>query len=101
MFKKGVAYSFDELYENCKYAVNNTDCNCNNGYICNHPKNEENCESCSDLKKCYAHSCPLVSFCANRDAIKANENIDVDSVDFCEDGYSEDYEELVEWIGEE
>ena len=101
IFKKGKAYDFDEVYQNCKYAVVNTDCNCNNGYICSHKKNEEECEGCSKLKKCYAHSCPLVASCASRKVIEANENIDVDSVDFDKDGFSEDYEELVEWLGVE
>lgn len=102
IFKKNGVYAFDTVYANCAHRINDSDCTCNNGYICGHKECTEKCEDDSTLGKCYSFSCPLVTDGASREAIKlglGDYSIeDIVHLDFDAEDITEDYEKLVVWI---
>ncbi len=103
-FIKNGVYYFDTIYENCKYAVHNNECNCNNGYICSHKDCSEACEENDKLGKCFSFSCPLVADTASRDTIRLSQGEikeeDINSLNFDNQDFTCDYEEIVVWIGD-
>lgn len=100
-FVKGKAYRFDDVYENCKYAVQPGDCNCNGGYICSHQKCSERCEENKSFGKCYSFSCPLVIDRASKEEIESDKDFDLSSISFDDEGLTEDFESIVIWNSDE
>ena len=43
-FIVGGVYHFDSIYESCPYKVMDSECQCNNGYLCSRKDNSEICE---------------------------------------------------------
>lgn len=101
IFNVGGVYDFDKIYSYCTHRVDDSNCNCNNGYICGHKDCSEACEDNENLGKCYSWSCPLVTDGADKDAVQLGlgDYQISDDIDFDEDGFSCDYEELVIWNG--
>ena len=101
-FKRDGVYSFDTIYRCCEHRVDDTDCSCNNGYICGHKDCGEACEDNSSLGKCYSFTCPLVSASASKDTIKMGlgdySAEDIDSINFDDEDFTCDYEKLVVWL---
>jgi hypothetical protein len=61
IFKKGQEVMLNTLMNNCAFHKVFTDCNCNNGYNCLHPKNKEgNTYNCKNgCKGCFGFACPI------------------------------------------
>lgn len=103
-FKKDGVYAFDTIYSACKYKIDESECWCNNGYMCSHKDCSEQCEDNPEIGKCYSFSCPLVIDGADIETIKEGlgdyTEDDLDNISFNDEGFSEDSEELVIWQGE-
>lgn len=96
-FAIGGVYQFDSIYESCPYKVMDSECQCNNGYLCNRKDNSEICEH--SINKCYSFSCPIVTDGASKDDIKKgfgdyNES-DIISLEFNDEDITIDSEECV------
>ena len=93
----GGVYQFDLIYQSCPYKVLDSECRCNNGYLCNHENNSEICEH--NIHKCYSFSCPIVTDGASKEDIAkglGDYNInDIDDLGFDMEDITLDSEECV------
>lgn len=93
----GGVYQFDLIYQCCPYKVLDSECQCNNGYLCSRKDNSEFCEH--GISKCYSFSCPIIIDGASKDDIKKgigdyNES-DICFLEFDNDSITIDSEECV------
>lgn len=96
-FVVGGVYQFDLVYQSCPYKILDSECQCNNGYLCSHNDNTEFCEH--GLHKCYSFSCPIVIDGASKDDIKLGlgdyDISDIYSLEFDDEDITLDLEECV------
>ena len=93
----GGVYQFDSIYARCPYKIIESNCCCNNGYLCSR---DDNLEACShNLSKCYSFSCPIVVDCASKEDILRGlgdyDITDIENLCFDDEGYTLDSEECV------
>lgn len=96
-FVIGGVYQFDLIYQSCPHKVIDSECQCNNGYLCDRKDNSEICEH--NIYKCYSFSCPIVEDGASIDdinkALGDYDNSNIADLEFSDDGITIDAEELV------
>ena len=96
-FIVGGVYHFDSIYESCPYKVMDSECQCNNGYLCSRKDNSEICEH--GINKCYSFSCPIVNDGASIDdineAVGDYDNSYIDALEFDDEDITIDNEQLI------